>query len=248
MQLSNRRREMGGSLEEPFDGFLIRGKFTDGSTEAAWHCKIDNVDVDLTPFVNPDTKEFEYRQEKKPKNLYQILARNPYITAVEIIGMEEVTNMAEMFHTCTALTSVVLGSNDKVVNFTNMIYSCSSLKEIDLSMLDTKTVVNWSGMFAACYGFRKLIANFDFTSATNVNNMFPNSSALSDVIGEFSNIKIPPYTRGLPLTNESAMVFINGLAEVETPQTITFSAATYAKLTPEQIAIAESKNWIVSHV
>ena len=59
------RRYMGDE-EEPFDGFLIRGKFTNSSTATNWWCNIDGVKVDLAPYVNPETKEFEYWQKEKP--------------------------------------------------------------------------------------------------------------------------------------------------------------------------------------
>ena len=47
------------------------------------------------------------------------------------------------------------------------------------------------------------------------------------------------------LDNASAMVFINGLAEVTTTKNITFSRTTYDTLTDEQIAVATSKGWNV---
>ena len=49
-----------------------------------------------------------------------------------------------------------------------------------------------------------------------------------------------------PLDRASLRALINGLAEVETTQTITLGAALRAKLTEEDIAIATAKNWTIA--
>lgn len=58
-------------------------------------------------------------------------------------------------------------------------------------------------------------------------------SNLKNVIGSLSGIKMDLSLNVSPLTNESAMIFINGLATVDKAKTITFKATTYNTLTDE---------------
>ena len=48
------------------------------------------------------------------------------------------------------------------------------------------------------------------------------------------------------LDRASLRAIINGLAEVETTQTLTLGATLMAKLTEEDIAIATAKNWTIA--
>lgn len=75
--------------------------------------------------------------------------------------------------------------------------------------------------------------------------MFWRQTLLKNVIGQFNGTKVDLRLDDCPLTNASAMVFINGLAEVSEAKTITFKSTTYDTLTPEQIAVATSKGWNV---
>ena len=49
-----------------------------------------------------------------------------------------------------------------------------------------------------------------------------------------------------PTPHGYALSVINGLAEVNTPETVTFNSTTYATLTDEEIAIATNKGWNVA--
>lgn len=226
--MKGRRRFMGS--EEPFDGFLVRGKWYDTSNSDYWNCMIDGEVVDLKPYTDSYTKEFEYWQKDKPKSLEDMFGRNSSSyrnleVIYEMRGTEECMNMRSIF------------SNNRYIKY------------MDLSGVDSSKNNSFFNAFYFTFylgGSSKLVLNLDFDKATNTANIFAGCSALVNVQGTIRNIKRSLDIKVTPLTNESAMVFINGLAEVESPQTITFSAATYATLTPEQIALAESKNWIVA--
>lgn len=128
-----------------------------------------------------------------------------------------------------------------------MFNECTNIKRIVFPkgrMIDTTNGGGSSGMFKECLNLVTVI-NFNFTSSKRDDfNDFYGCQKLENVIGS------PSYNntvnlKSCPLTNASAMVFINGLAEVTTAKNITFKASTYDTLTTEQIAVATSKGWNV---
>ena len=225
--MKGRRRYMGS--EEPFDGFLVRGKFTDDSGPEDW-CLCFSADrnqkTNIAEFVNPITKEFIYTEEEPRANMPRFLCG--YNTVIEkiyrISGVENPTNLYGLF-----------------IQALSIIY-------IDIRDINTSNVTSFGYFVQSNTKLKELHVNWDLSSATTMGASFDNCFNLTTILGTIKNLKVSLSLKSSPLTNESAMVFINGLAEVETPQTITFSAATYATLTPEQIAIAERKNWIVAKV
>lgn len=278
MRQLNRRRTM-GHWEEPFSGFLVRGKFTDDSTEADWVLyKEEGIQISIVDLVDRETKQFEYRQENVPSTLGRMFSKNSMLESLDKIYAPQLIGFGgETFRNCNKLKYVDFsclklssGTNISycfqncyflnIIEFPNnkeslQIYSspgytfsgCSLIEMLDISFIDL-TGKNYQNTFMNCSSLKTLKASFDFKGTTNVANMFAGCRSLENIIGSITGLSISLYIDASPLTNESAMVFINGLAEVESPQTITFSAATYATLSPEQIAIAKSKNWIVAHV
>lgn len=119
--------------------------------------------------------------------------------------------------------------------------------EFDLRGWDTSKVTNMSWMFYGCTKLgRLLLGVLDLSSLTELDDMFYRCTSLTEVTGEIRGLKLGINLSACPLTNGSAMVFINGLADVTTAQTVTFSTATYATLTEGQIAIATAKGWTVA--
>ena len=78
------------------------------------------------------------------------------------------------------------------------------------------------------------------------NSIFIRDKKLENVVGKFEGAKINLDLSYCPLTADSAMVFINGLATVTGTRTLKLSETTYDSLTPEQIAIATAKGWTVT--
>lgn len=221
--MRGQRRYMGG--EDPFDGFLVRGKFAANSTASGWiiHPGSNTEKVDISEYVDPTTREFKYLNPSPMHNLSHLFWN---VSSLEKIYEFKANDVTSLFYT-----------------FFGINYATS----VDISGLNSKKCNVFSGIFQNNTRMVDLTIDLDLISATSIGSMFQLCNALKNVKGKISNVKLSLDLHWSPLTNESAMVFINGLAEVETPQTITFSAATYATLTPEQIALAESKNWIVAH-
>ena len=62
---------------------------------------------------------------------------------------ENVTNMSNMFNTCSSLTTIPQLDTSKVTDMSSMFYACYSLTSIPL--LDTSNVTNMSYMFGYCH-------------------------------------------------------------------------------------------------
>lgn len=178
---------------------------------------------------------------------------------LENFNTQNVTNMYHLFSNRQGLTKLELPQTFDISNVTNM--ECSfgglnGLKTLDLSMLNTKNVTNMWGLFQMGVNNKLQTINFgnnwDMSKVTNNIAMFDWCEYLTNVYGAITNLgkSGTPNATNLdlkrsPLTNASAMVFINGLANVTTAKNITLKASTYDTLTEEQIAVATSKGWSV---
>lgn len=166
-----------------------------------------------------------------------------------------VTTMWCMFIGCNWLKSIDFSGWDttKVTDFDCFISASGDhtpeLESLDMRSFNTPSVVNFNYMFGARTTLKEIkFGILDFASATDVGYMFHACNALTTFTGEVRNLKLSLDLGSSPLTAESAMVFINGLAEVETAQTLRLKSTTHEQLTPEQIAVATAKGWTVVSV
>ena len=155
------------------------------------------------------------------------------------------TDMNSMFKNCKFLKSLNLSSfnTSNTTDMSNMFYSCISLKHLKLNNFNTSNVMDMFSMFDWCFELVSLdLSSFDFSKVNNAVNMFCNCESLTDLkFGK--NLKVSLNLNESPLTHESAMSVIDGLAEVKEQQTLTFSQKTYNTLTAENIKLATDKNW-----
>ena len=175
------------------------------------------------------------------------------LTSLDIskFNTSNVINMSGMFNSCSGLTSLDLSNFDtsNVMNMQSMFKSCSGLTSLDLSNFDTSNVMNMQYMFGWCDTLVNLYINFDTSNVTNYDyfdSIFIRDYKLKNVVGKFEGAKVNLNLSDCPLTAQSAMVFINGLATVTEKRRLSLSATTYDSLTTEQIAIATSKGWTVT--
>ena len=153
-----------------------------------------------------------------------------------------------MFYGCSSLTSLDLSSFNTAActNMGAMFSGCRSLTSLDLSSFNTAACKNMVIMFSGCSSLTSLdVSNFNTAACTNMTSMFGYCYKLTSVNGSFEGTNVNLDLSSCPLTNESAMVFINGLANVSETRQITFKSTTYDTLTPEQLAVATSKGWTV---
>ena len=128
-----------------------------------------------------------------------------------------------------------------------MFDQCRNLTSIDLTGFETTKLTSINDMFRECYKLKDLYINFDLKLISEYQReIFLSCRSLTNVVGKFNNFKQYLDLSFSPLTPDSAMVFINGLATVTTKRTLKLSATTYDSLTTEQIAIATAKGWTVT--
>ncbi|MBD5113141.1 MAG: BspA family leucine-rich repeat surface protein [Ruminococcaceae bacterium] len=183
-------------------------------------------------------------------NMNMMFANNASLKSVNLSDLDtsKVTDMSNMFNNCNALDSLdVSGFDTSNVSYMNYMFQyCTSLTTLDLSGWDVSEVMMMAFIFDDCKKLTTLnLSGWDFSKVRNAAYMLGGCSSLTTVLGPISGFSIDNFSVYSPLTADSAMVFINGLAEVSETKTITFSAFTYDQLTPEQIAIATSKGWNV---
>lgn len=167
---------------------------------------------------------------------------------VSDLNTSQATKMDYMFSNCEKITNLDVSNFDtsKVTNMGSMFNCCCALTSLDLSNFDTSKVTNMGWMLYSCEALKILnLSGWDVSSVTSMQNMFFNWIPLTTVLGPITGISVDLNLIGCPLTNASAMVFINGLATVSSAKSITFKASTYDTLTDEQIAVATSKGWNV---
>lgn len=153
----------------------------------------------------------------------------------------------EIFAGCESIKSLDLSSFDtsSVQGFESMFSCCFSLKELDLSNFDTSNARSMAGMFSSCTNLTTLHIAFDASKVRDLRGMFEGCSSLTNVTGYFTNIKDHIDLQDCPLTVDSAMVFINGLAKVDNEHFILFHNTTYDRLSDSQIYMATDKGWTV---
>ena len=157
------------------------------------------------------------------------------------------TNFSYMFNNCSALTTVPALNTSKGTNFSYMFYQCSALTSIPA--LNTSNGTDFNYMFNYCRNLTS-IPQLDLskaTSSSSLSNMFRECSALVDlnIVGTINATGLN--VQQSPLSHDSLMSIINAL-DTKTSGTykVTLGATNLAKLTADEIAIAEGKGWTLA--
>jgi hypothetical protein len=132
-------------------------------------------------------------------------------------------------------------------NFNSVFSRCKQLEYVKGINLSSATLVN--ACFANCTALKTIEEPIDYSylsvnSTENSIYMFYNATALETIRIKPESIKkhfVLAHTS--VLTPESIQSIIDGLAYVETAQTLTLHADVKAKLTETQLATITNKNW-----
>lgn len=125
--------------------------------------------------------------------------------------------------------------------FRTFCYECANLESVHLT--NTQNVEVWSDSFYKC-GKLKTLETLDFSSLThNIDLKSINLYYLENLKIVSETLKHSAYFSSPCLTDESIQSIIDGLATVETAQTLTLNATVKAKLTQTQLDTITSKNW-----
>ena len=235
----------------------LAGKFTDDSTKSDW--------MSAYGIVKFNARRFHKEIEVSSGDLYCFFSNCYKLEFVDHFpNTSRCTDLSGLFNVCDSLKRVDLSSlnTSNVVDMSFMFVECNALRAVDLSSFDTSKVTSMHQMFCNNISLVEInLGNLDLSNVYAADWMFMGCRSLTTVRGTiqgFGNAYNPDIYNDLgeyefpsldlsdcPLTNSSAMVFINGLAKAKSDQTITFKAQTYDTLTSAQIAIATSKGWNV---
>ena len=166
-----------------------------------------------------------------------------------IFNTNKGTNLGYMFRGCTSLITAPALDTSNNTTFSNMFNACSSLTTIPA--YNTSKGTNFGYMFYNCYKLTS-IPQLDVTLATSTsafNNTFSACRALVDlnIVGTINATNLN--VQNSPLSHDSLMSIINALADktgVSGTWKVTLGATNLAKLTADEIAIAEGKGWTLA--
>lgn len=162
------------------------------------------------------------------------------------LNLENAVSLDSAFNSCFLLNEINfknLGS--KATNINAMFNQCFALKT--LGILNTVNVTNFQNAFNGCYSL-KSIDYIDFYSATNITNVFLNCFALEEIFG-IKNIKISGLSfKDCPLSHDTLIRVRNACADYSAgdTHTINIGATNIAKLTDDELAEWQNKNWTIS--
>lgn len=149
-----------------------------------------------------------------------------------------------LFYYCHSFKKVVLNLSDNITNMRYAFGPSNSIEEIILNF-PTKNVTNFNNCFSGSGYIKTIDGALDFSSATDVSYIFSGCANLKDVSFAPNTLSISiSLSSGSKLTSESVQSIIDGLATVETAQTLTLHKNIV--LTDEQKATINEKGWTLA--
>lgn len=196
-----------------------------------------------------DKAQFEnilYEQSKSWSNQFASLFNNNQdIKKIPRLNFQNASTMQTCFNACVNLESVDYYINSsKCTNFTSLFTNCTKLKYI--KGVDTSKATRMGG-FINGSGVETIDSLIDMSNVQSTHmNAFTTANNLVNVSFVAESIKYSLGFGSAVLSDESIQSIIDGLATVETAQTLTLHADVKTKLTDEQLATITSKNWSVA--
>ena len=100
------------------------------------------------------------------------------LTTIPQLDTSNVTDMNRMFYVCSKLTTIPQLDTSKVTNMKDMFYYCSKLTTVP--QLDTSNVTDMDSMFSSCSSLTS-VPQLDTRNVTSMNRMFNYCSSLTSV-------------------------------------------------------------------
>lgn len=132
-------------------------------------------------------------------------------------------------------------NSEKATNFSSCFYGCENL--VSLVGVDTSSATTLADMFLSCSKLEIITNPFNVPNVTKFNKAFNGCVALKKIRFVAGTIKSSIAFDSAYLSAESIQSIIDGLATVETAQTLTLHADVKAKLTQTQLDTITGKNW-----
>ena len=193
-----------------------------------------------------DLDKFDSSQITDISNIFSIFSS---VASLDLshFNTSKVTNMSGMFDECYSLESLNISSFDtsNVTTMWSMFHGCNSLICLNLSHFNTSNVGNMDNMFQSCISLRSLdISSFDFSKiwVYKMRDAFSECYSLTDL--KFGhNLKVSINLKDCPLSHESVISVIDGLAVVYRQRALTLNRNSYNALSEKEIKKAIDKNW-----
>lgn len=158
-----------------------------------------------------------------------------------------ISSLNETFSQSNIYKVKIIGTSVSNFSTFGLFTQCKNLIEVDISELQcSPTTVHY--MFYNTTSLKRIIGELDFTNMRqNFNYTFLLCNALEEVRFKANSIFISiGFDHSNLLSNESIQSIIDGLATVETTQTLTFHKDVKSKLTETQLTTITSKNWTLA--
>lgn len=218
------------------------------------------------------SNEITVSEAAKVTTLNNAFKGNVYISKFnELRYFVGITSLNSQFYGCTNLSEVTIPKAN-IGDFTDAFRNCHQLRELDITPTKAATI-NVEGMARVCMRLVKLRipgvaysafqyavnndilfttleidGTADFSGVSSFSNAFYGDSSFTTISGSMTGIKANVGFGDSLLTRESALAVLNGLDEVQSSRTVTFSPHTFSLLTDENIDIAIEKGWQVASV
>ena len=141
-------------------------------------------------------------KQAKPTSCYRWFlgfSKPTTIEGIENLNTEKVTNMSEMFNSCSGLTSLDLSSFNtaKVTNMNGMFGGCYDLISLDLSSFNTAEVTDMTWMFYNCQSLTTIYVSdgFDTRNVRSSDKMFQSCFGLEGATSYY------PLNTGIDMAN-----------------------------------------------
>lgn len=150
----------------------------------------DGVEYEIAIFtINGDNENVYIHSDADvlilPQNMsYMFCAFEVPTLDLSRFDTSRVVNMANMFDSCTALTSLDLSgfNTDNVTDMQYMFAHCWNITSLNLSTFNTSNVTNMLRMFDSCIALISLdLSGFDTSNVTNMQCMFLDCRAMTSL-------------------------------------------------------------------
>ena len=163
-----------------------------------------------------------------------------------------ITIASEAFRDCSKITSVDLSpiTSDTLSMARTFMIGSNDLTLTYVKLPSTAYSGHFQNLFYRRSGLTTLEidGNADWSGISSYPTSFYNCTSLTTIIGTITGIKGDISFQYSPLDKPSALMLLNGLAQVATTKKITFSYYTYNLLSETDLAIATNKGWQVETI
>lgn len=191
-----------------------------------------------TPYVTDVYQAFAYWNTEPIPIVEELTVNAPNITVSNVQAC-----MGQMFIYNHGVKKVVLNMPDECQYMSATFQQTKTLEEIVINF-STENIVNYNNAFNGST-VKKIVGVLDFSSATTISYAFNNCSNLEDVTFAPNTLSLSTsLASSSKLTNTTKESIFNGLATVETAQTLTLNASV--KILQSQVDSANAKGWTVA--